>query len=63
MRVQEFELERSALAALLLTEREDTRVLTREYHFKAETLRVFWCKHWQTAQVTFAKVPLQNHCK
>ncbi|KAL3162537.1 hypothetical protein ABBQ32_010191 [Trebouxia sp. C0010 RCD-2024] len=47
---KEFELERSALAALLLTEREDTRVLTREYHFKAETLRVFWCKHWQTAQ-------------
>ncbi|KAL3141081.1 hypothetical protein ABBQ38_003437 [Trebouxia sp. C0009 RCD-2024] len=45
---QEFELERSALTALLLTEREDTRVLTQEYHFKAEALDGLRRKHWQT---------------
>ncbi|KAL3162540.1 hypothetical protein ABBQ32_010194 [Trebouxia sp. C0010 RCD-2024] len=45
-----FELERSALTALLLTERGDSRVLARELHRKVEALDGFWCKHWQTVK-------------
>ncbi|KAL3141077.1 hypothetical protein ABBQ38_003433 [Trebouxia sp. C0009 RCD-2024] len=45
-----FELERSALTALLLTERGDSRVLARELHRKIETLHDFQCEHLETAQ-------------